>query len=145
MLIFALAMWALGKYWPVLTVIPTPWRRSGWVVMALALIPPIVAFTQFQRAHTTLNPHRIETTTSLVTSGVYAWTRNPMYLGLSTLLLGWAITLGTLTAFAGPPLFAALLQQVQIRPEEDGLRTLFGRDYDLYCRRVNRWLGRGEH
>src|SRR6185312_603031 len=109
MLMFAVAMWALSKYWPVLTFIPTPWRRLGWFVIALALIPPIAAVTQFRRAHTTPNPHRLDTTTSLVTSGVYAWTRNPMYLGLLTLLLGWAITLGTLTPFAGPPLFAALL------------------------------------
>src|SRR6185312_6341171 len=66
MLMFAVAMWALSKYWPVLTFIPTPWRRLGWFAIALALIPPIAAITQFRRAHTTPNPHRLETTTSLV-------------------------------------------------------------------------------
>ena len=70
--------------------------------MTLAPIAPIAAIIQFRRAHTTVNPHKLETTTALVTSGVYAWTRNPMYLGLSILLLGWAVTLGTLTPFAGP-------------------------------------------
>jgi protein-S-isoprenylcysteine O-methyltransferase Ste14 len=145
MLIVAAAMWALDHSWPVRTVIPEPWSRLGWCVMALAPLAPIAAIIQFRRAHTTVNPHKLETTTALVTSGVYAWTRNPMYLGLSILLLGWAIKLGTLTPFAGPLIFIPLIQYVQIRPEEHTLRTRFGRDYDQYCHRVNRWLGRRQH
>jgi len=113
--------------------------------MMLAPLAPIAAIIQFRRAHTTVNPHKLEAPTELVTSGVYAWTRNPMYLGLSILLLGWAIKLGTLTPFAGPFLFIPLIQYVQIRPEEHTLRTRFGRDYDQYCHRVNRWLGRQQH
>ena len=61
-----------------------------------------------------------------------------MYLGLSILLLGWAIKLGTLS----PLLFVPLIQRIQIRPEEHALRIQFGKDYDQYCHRVNRWLGR---
>ena len=56
-----------------------------------------------------------------MTSGVYAWTRNPMYLGLSILLLGWAIKLGTLTPLVLAPLFIPLIRHVQIRPEEHAL------------------------
>ena len=142
MLILAAAMWALNHFWPVLTIIPEPWSRLGWCVMALAPIAPIAAIIQFRRAHTTVNPRKLETTTALVTSGIFGWTRNPMYLGLSILLLGWAIKLGTLTPFAGPSLFIALIQHLQIRPEEYSLRTRFGTEYDQYCHRVNRWLGR---
>jgi protein-S-isoprenylcysteine O-methyltransferase Ste14 len=110
--------------------------------MAIAPVAPTAAMIQFRRAHTTIDPHKPETANALVTSGVYAWTRNPMYLGLSTLLLGWAITLGTLSPLAGPVLFVLLIQRVQILPEEHALRMRFGQDYDQYCRRVNRWLGR---
>jgi len=110
--------------------------------MAAATVAPIRAFVQFKRAETTINPRTPEATTTLVTTGVYARTRNPMYLGLSTLLLGWAITLGALTSFLGPLLFIPLIARVQIRPEEFALRMRFGKDYDEYCRRVNRWIGR---
>jgi protein-S-isoprenylcysteine O-methyltransferase Ste14 len=141
MLIFAAAMWALNRYYPVLTVVAEPWSRLGWCVMALAPIAPIAAFIQFRRAHTTVNPHTPEAATTLVTTGVYAWTRNPMYLGLTLLLLGWAIRLGTLSPLVGPLLFVPLIQHIQIRPEEHALRAQFGKDYDRYCQRVNRWLG----
>ncbi len=141
MLIYAVGMWALNRYCPVFIIIPGPWSRLGWWVMAFAPIAPIAALIQFRRARTTVNPHKPETTTTLVTSGVYAWTRNPMYLGLSILLLGWAIRLGTLSPLVGAWLFIPLIQRVQIRPEERALRMQFGEDYDRYCRRVNRWLG----
>jgi len=65
-----------------------------------------------------------------------------MYLGLSILLLGWAIKLGTLSPFAGPLLFIPLIQRVQIRPEEHAMRARFGKDFDQYSHRVNRWFGR---
>jgi len=142
MLIFAVAMWALNHYYPILTIIPEPWNWLGWCVIAIAPVAPIAAIIQFRRAHTTVNPHRPETTTTLVTSGVYAWTRNPMYLGLSILLLGWAIKLATLSPFAGPLLFVPLIRNVQIGPEEHALRMQFGKDFDQYCQRVNRWFGR---
>ena len=141
MLVFAAAMWALNHYCPVRTIIAEPWNRLGWCVMAIAPIVPIAAFIQFRRVHTTVDPRKPETTSTLVTTGVYAWTRNPMYLGLLLLLLGWAIRLGTLSPFLGPLLFIPLIQHVQIRPEEHALRMQFGKDYDRYCHRVNRWLG----
>jgi protein-S-isoprenylcysteine O-methyltransferase Ste14 len=142
MFAFAIAMWASNRWCPALTVIPKPWNSLGSCVMTSAAIAPLMAFFQFWRAHTTINPHRPESATTLVTSGVYAWTRNPMYLGLAVLLLGWAIKLGTLTPLVLAPLFIPLMQNVQIRPEEHALRALFGEDYARYCLRVNRWLGR---
>jgi protein-S-isoprenylcysteine O-methyltransferase Ste14 len=142
MLMFAIAMWALNRWFPVLTVIPKPWTWLASYVMVPAAIPPVMAFFQFWRAHTTINPHRPESATTLVTSGVYAWTRNPMYLGLAVLLLGWAINLGTLTPLVLAPLFFPLIRHVQIRAEEHVLRARFGQDYARYCQRVNRWLGR---
>jgi protein-S-isoprenylcysteine O-methyltransferase Ste14 len=140
-LIFGVAMWALNHYSPLLTIIPEPWNLLGWRLMIIAAVPPVAAFLQFWRANTTINPVNPEATSTLVTTGAYAWTRNPMYLGLSILLLGWAIRLGTLSPFVGPLLFAPLIARVQIRPEEYALRMRFGKDYDHYCQRVNRWIG----
>jgi len=140
--IFAAAMWVLSRHCPVLALIPATWRGCGRFVLMAAAVTPSAAFYQFHRAHTTFNPFRPEAATALVTSGVFAWTRNPMYLGLFLLLLGWAVELGTLSAFAGPLLFVPLIQYVQIRPEERALRLQFGSDYERYCRRVHRWWGR---
>lgn len=142
MFIFAAAMWVLNRYYPIVTVIPQTWRECGRFVAGAAAITPTVAFYQFFRAHTTFNPLKPESATALVTSGVFAWTRNPMYLGLLMLLLGWAVKLGTLSPLIGPLLFRLLIQYLQIRPEEHALRLRFGTDYDRYCQRVNRWWGR---
>lgn len=142
MFIFAMSMWALNHYYPVAAVIPEAWRGYGRFVAMVAAITPAAAFYQFHRAHTTFNPLTPEGATALVTSGVFALTRNPMYLGLFLLLVGWAIKLGTLTPFAGALLFPPLMQYVQIRPEERALRLRFGSDYERYCQGVSRWWGR---
>jgi protein-S-isoprenylcysteine O-methyltransferase Ste14 len=142
MLLAGALMWSLDRYWPMLTVIVAPWGRAGWFVMTVALIPAATAIAQFARARTTVNPHRPDETVVLVTGGIYRWTRNPMYLGLLILLVGWAIRLGSLSPFLVPPLFALVIEQVQILPEERLLRARFAADYDRYCRDVGRWLGR---
>lgn len=142
MLLCGLLAWALHRYEPILRIIPGHWNRLGWLMMALAPIVPGAAFIQFWRAHTTANPHTPEAATSLVTSGVYAWTRNPMYLGLSILLAGWAIELGTLSPLAGPVLFVLIIRFAQLEPEERALRRRFPAEYEAYCRSVHRWIGR---
>ena len=135
-------MWLLDRFLPVLTVLVAPWTGLGWCLMAVAFLPALTAVTQFMRARTTINPHTPDQASSLVTGGVYRWTRNPMYLGLLLLLAGWAIRLGSLSPFLVPPLFALVLTQVQILPEERVLRARFGDEYDRYCRTTSRWLGR---
>ena len=142
MLIVGIAMWELNRRFPLVIVIPAPWNRLGWCIMVVAFIAPFAAISQFGQAGTTVNPHRPGETSALVTSGVYAWTRNPMYLGLTIVLIGWATRLGTLTPFVGPVMFVPLIERVQILPEEHALRARFGKEYEDYCTRVNRWLGR---
>ena len=141
-LLFGAAMWAANRYVPLYTLFPVPWNRLGIVVMLVAPVAPVTAIVQFRRARTTVNPHAIDTASALVTEGIYAFTRNPMYLGLALLLTGWAVDLGSLCAAIGPPLFVVLIQRFQIRPEEHALRAKFGDDYERYTRRVGRWLGR---
>lgn len=142
MLFFGAMMWALDRYCPGATLIESPWNRLGWALMAIAPLAPVTAMVQFRRVGTTVNPLDPGKATALVTEGIYRWTRNPMYLGLSVLLLGWAVRLGTLSPFVLPPLFVLLMRQFQILPEEHALRERFGGDYERYCRQVGRWLGR---
>jgi protein-S-isoprenylcysteine O-methyltransferase Ste14 len=94
----------------------------------------------FSRAKTTLNPIKPETSTALVTHGIFGWTRNPMYLGMASWLLGWSAWLGTPAGLLGPLLFVLWMNRFQIGPEERALGQLFGAEYDAYRARVRRWL-----
>jgi protein-S-isoprenylcysteine O-methyltransferase Ste14 len=77
-----------------------------------------------------------------VTDGVFRVSRNPMYLGLVLLLIGWAVWLGSASPWLVPPLFVIVLTVVQIIPEERVLHRLFGEQYVSYQRSVARWIGR---
>jgi protein-S-isoprenylcysteine O-methyltransferase Ste14 len=135
-------MWLLHRFLPVLDLWRTPWTGLGWCLMAAAVLPMLAALNRFQRAGTTVDPRDPRKATALVTGGVYRWSRNPMYLGLTLLLVGWAIHLGSLSPLLVPPLFALVISRVQILPEERILSERFGDDYERYCRSVGRWLGR---
>ena len=92
------------------------------------------------RAKTTLNPIKLETSSALVTSGIYHYTRNPMYLGMATWLLAWSAWVGTPVGLLGPALFMLYMNRFQIGPEERALNKLFGTEFAAYLTRVRRWL-----
>lgn len=99
----------------------------------------VVALKLFDRAGTTSMPHEPSEATALVTDGVYAYTRNPMYCSILLMLLANAVWSGRLrTLVALPGLMLSL--QPQIEAEEDALATLFGDEYEAYRSRVRRWL-----
>ena len=98
------------------------------------------AIFAFVKARTTINPVNIAAASSLVTSGVYGISRNPMYVGLAALLLALALLLSSGWLLLGPLIFIVFTTQFQIIPEERTLRAKFGAEYDVYCRRVRRWL-----
>jgi protein-S-isoprenylcysteine O-methyltransferase Ste14 len=98
------------------------------------------ALVAFRRAHTTTNPVRIDRAAALVTSGVYRFTRNPMYVALTLLLCAWAVWLLALPSALGPLVFASYINRFQIVPEERAMRAKFGEAYDAYRLRTRRWL-----
>ena len=93
-----------------------------------------------RRAQTTLNPTKPETASALVSTGIYRYTRNPMYLGMATWLLAWAAWLAAPVALLGVPLFVLYMNRFQIRPEERALASLFDGEFPTYQARVRRWL-----
>jgi protein-S-isoprenylcysteine O-methyltransferase Ste14 len=94
----------------------------------------------FRRARTTVDPLAPERATALVTSGIYRWTRNPMYLGMLLVLGAWAAWLGSPVALLGLPLFLSYMNRYQVRPEERALAARFPEHFEPYTRRVRRWL-----
>lgn len=94
----------------------------------------------FRRAKTTVNPMKPQSTSSLVTTGVYGFTRNPMYLGLLFVLVAWAAFLFSPWTLLGPLGFVFYMNRFQIEPEEKALATLFGAAFTTYKTKVRRWL-----
>jgi protein-S-isoprenylcysteine O-methyltransferase Ste14 len=110
---------------------------------SVALLGAVICLSgvvSFRRARTSVNPMRPDSTSSLVVSGIYKYTRNPMYLGFLLLLLGWAIFLSNLAPFALLPAFVVYMNYFQIRPEERALGSLFAKEYQPYLARVRRWI-----
>jgi protein-S-isoprenylcysteine O-methyltransferase Ste14 len=93
---------------------------------------------RFRRRGTPLKP--FTPSTALVVDGPYRFTRNPMYLGLATTLVGVALALEALTPFIVVPVFVAIITMQFIVPEEAMLTDRFGDDYGDFRRRVRRWL-----
>ena len=100
----------------------------------------VTAIVQFARLKTTVSPLSPDKTSSLATGCVYRITRNPMYLGLAIMLLGWGIHLGNPVNLLCIAAFMFILTKWQIKPEEAALRHLFGEEFEAYCRRVRRWI-----
>ena len=107
---------------------------------AAGIIIAVAGVVTFRRARTTLNPTKPESSSSLVSWGIYRVTRNPMYLGLLLELTGWAIFLSNWLAFVFLPVFIVYINRFQIVPEERVLTSLFGREFVAYQSRVRRWI-----
>ncbi|MEQ6898855.1 isoprenylcysteine carboxylmethyltransferase family protein [Microbacterium sp. KR10-403] len=97
------------------------------------------------RGHgTTLTPEHPERTTHLVTDGPFAYTRNPVYLALTGLLVAHAVRKRSFAALLPAVGFAAVVDRTQVPREERALRARFGRRFTKYRRSVPRWLGEPE-
>ena len=94
----------------------------------------------FRQAQTTVNPVKPDSASSLVSTGIYRFTRNPMYLGMLFSLGGWGLFLGSFYSLVGLAIFVVYMNRFQIRPEERALKQLFGNDFSAYCSQVRRWI-----
>lgn len=116
---------------------------STAVAMALAALGGALAFAgvlAFRQEHTTVNPLTPSASSSVVSSGVYRVSRNPMYLGFLLTLVGWAVYLANAGAALLLPAFVAYMTRFQIKPEERALLAKFGSEFAQYRSRVRRWL-----
>lgn len=128
----------IGPAWPAWP--GTGWRGAGLVCGAAGLLLMAVAAWTLHRQRTTLDPIRPERARELVTQGVYALSRNPIYLADALMLLGWALWLAQPAALLWLAGFVAWIDRVQIATEEPALARLFGDAYRAYCARVRRWI-----
>ena len=116
-----------------------PWPLAA-VAAAAGIFVGAAGVLQFRRARTTLNPLKPGEASALVTGGVYRWTRNPMYLGMALVLLGWGLYLGNFGALVLVGAFVSYIDRLQVEPEEHALQERFGDAFAAYRKRVRRWL-----
>lgn len=95
---------------------------------------------EFKKAKTTFDPLNPNLASLVVSTGIYQHTRNPMYLGLLFGLLAWTSYLDNLYSFIFVLFFHLYMTRFQIKPEERILKSNFGKEDELYLKRVRRWL-----
>jgi len=134
----AIGMWLASRTLSTLTFAPLRVVAVGLGLVGVAITA--LAMLSFWRARTTVNPMKPSSTSSLVTSGIYRFTRNPMYLGMLFVLIGWALYLANVMSWLFLPAFILYMNRFQIEPEERALTGRFGREYLEYASRVHRWL-----
>ena len=137
---FAGAMFGVAAAAPALT-----FRFAGSTGIALALgglgvVVALAGVAAFRRQGTTVNPLSPNAASSVVSSGVYRVSRNPMYLGFLLALAGWAVYLSNVGAALLLPAYVAYMNRYQIEPEERALLAKFGSEFAQYMSRVRRWL-----
>jgi protein-S-isoprenylcysteine O-methyltransferase Ste14 len=136
----ALAMWLSAFALPWFSIAPAYRVPVASAILLAGLWITVMGVSSFRAARTTVNPLDPGSAQSLVTTGVYRWTRNPMYVGFLLVLTAWAVWLSNVISIAWIASFAWYLQRFQIVPEERALRSKFGAKFDAYCRKVRRWL-----
>ena len=137
-LFFGLCIYLSRSYFPVfsgslLNVLSIFFFVYGIFVFAAAVI-------SFKKQKTTVNPISIENASSLVVSGIFKQTRNPMYLGMSFVLLGLTFKFNVIGGLLFTGIFMLFITIFQIKPEEVAMEKLFDQEWDDYTKNVRRWL-----
>ena len=137
---FAVAIALVSVHAPLLR-IPIPGHKyAGAALVIVGLMVSAVGVLQFRRARTTVNPMSPHKASAVVSSGLYRWSRNPMYLGMAVALLGLAVWASALAAYLLVVAFCWYLTLFQIIPEEKALLAAFGPEFAQYMAKVRRWV-----
>lgn len=139
-MVFAAAMFGLAWLVPS-AAIDIPARLSAAASLAaLGGAVAIAGVMAFRQHRTTVNPLTPKQASALVATGIYRFSRNPMYLGFLVALVGWAIFLANGAAALALPAFVLYMNAFQIKPEEQALAEKFGHQFTAYTQAVRRWL-----
>jgi protein-S-isoprenylcysteine O-methyltransferase Ste14 len=130
---FLLGRFALGAF-----IAPAVLRNIGFALTFIGFLCGVGAFMEFRKARTTLDPHG--SAKQLVTSGIYRFTRNPIYLGFLLMVIGFPLNSGFYSGIVVAPFFAVTMNRLVIEKEEAYLEKKFKDVYNSYKSRVRRWL-----
>jgi protein-S-isoprenylcysteine O-methyltransferase Ste14 len=137
-LMFIVLAYFLGRFVPLPVPAPPLLRYVGLFLTFVGFLLGIGAFIEFRKARTTLDPHG--SVKQVVTSGIYRFTRNPIYLGFLLMVIGLPLNSGVYWGIGMAPLYILLMNRLVIQYEESYLERKFGKAYTSYTSRVRRWL-----
>ena len=132
-------MVALDRLWPIMSIDIGSWRWISSIPIVLGVALAVWGVLTFRHHRTRVHPGQGHATT-VVTTGPYRFTRNPMYLGMMLILVGGAVRLGSLTPWFVLPIFGIAISRLWIRREERWLSEAFGEAYEQYRSRIRRWI-----
>jgi len=139
-IVAALLMWLGAQYFPTLN-FRFPFQSVvAWVIGLSGALASALGVIEFRRAKTTVDPTRPDSASSLVRTGIYRRTRNPMYLGFLLILTGCAAAVANAASILILPAFFVYMNRFQIKPEERALASIFGNDFKAYCSEARRWI-----
>ncbi len=139
-LLCGLLIWGLSEALPVHSIEAEIRHSIAYTLLVMAISIDLWALISFRIAKTTIDPRYPKKTSAIVSSGIYRYSRNPMYLGLGLILTALSIWLGAkfgLFVVAG---FIMYINKFQIIPEEEHLEKQFGDVYIRYKTTVRRWI-----
>jgi protein-S-isoprenylcysteine O-methyltransferase Ste14 len=139
MLLAMLMTYGCSRYMPNA---PLPFFLTGlyWYVTFVGAMIILSGIWQFRKAHTTVDPTSPEKASQLVSSGIYRFTRNPMYLGMLVIVAASVIKFGNAYGLIALPLFVVYMNYFQIEPEERIIEGIFADEYVQYKNKVRRWI-----
>lgn len=139
-LIITIAMWWIDQYLVLDWALFEPIWSVSFMFVGIGGLFGVLGLIEFYKSSTSIDPHDPHKASSLVTNGVYSISRNPMYVGLLLILVGYGFYLGNVLVFAMLPLFIGYMNRYQIIPEENIMEENFGEEYQKYKSEVRRWL-----
>ena len=137
-LMFIVIAYFLGRFVPIPVVAPMSVRNVGLLLTFIGFLLGVGAFMEFRKARTTLDPHG--SVKQVVTSGIYRFTRNPIYLGFLLMVIGLPLNSGLMWGLIMSPLYIIMMTRLVIEREEAYLEKKFKDQYTTYRSRVRRWL-----
>lgn len=139
-LLVALALaCAQAEFWPMGLSFGSGWPDFlGGLLVGGGLLLIVLAATEFRRWRTTIIPG--EAPRHMITTGVFKWSRNPIYLGDAMILAGLIFYWDAVPSLVLIPAFVRVIERRFIRPEEDRMRRLFRADFARYCKKTRRWV-----
>jgi len=128
----------IGYIAPVEPLLSATWQYIGIALMVLGFATILLMARSFRKHETTIIPDGQPST--LMEGGLFAYSRNPIYVAMAVLLIGSGLAIGHIAALIVVPLFVLLVQQIWIVKEEENLEAEFGQIYRNYKIKVRRWL-----
>ena len=137
-LVYLIIFVLLNKLFPALKIVSNPYNLFGIVFILIGILIVIWAANAFTRKDTPKNP--FDTPKAVATDGPFKHSRNPMYIGITYILIGASILNGSALVFLAPIVFLITIRIFFIPMEEKKMERLFGEEYLNYKKKVRRWI-----